>query len=359
MADIDFYTTTRCQLRCTYCYQGRWSAAQEEMYNRMLQHSDPISIDDAERAVQQLCKPGNFVCFTGGEPLINWRWMLEVMERVEQYGVRFGLFTNGPLLTKVPDELIARLSQVQISLDGPAHIHDSYRGEGVYKGALKGRDALYDVWLGKDMMPTGGSEVFARMTVPPTSDLYESILGLSRDYRNIYWQFQNGPNLPKMDVVARRLQLRKAVYLWLSHLRTDEYLQLVPFQNTINALRGLTQDECMGSEHKGCACKAGWDFISVFNDGVYYDCPEQVLKPHAVLGSIETGLERIHNVEDVPQAQHCLECPEHTICGTRCLYYSGGDYCKVILPYIKLMREVAPTVEDLAFPITENFEHIF
>jgi len=355
--DIDLYTTTSCNLRCIYCYQGRHTPEQEALYRRMKAFDKPISLDDAEEAVIQLCSPGDFVCFTGGEPLVNPDWMLAVMQRVEKYRVRFGLFTNGTLIHRTPVDLLRRLDQVQISLDGPADIHNQYRGPDVYEKALEGRRLLEQVWEDyphhSDLEPL----VWARMTVPPTADLFYNLSGLAEDYDHIYWQFQNGPDLDPMDVKARVEQTNRVIDLWLERLRTDDRLWLAPLETTIDAIRKGGVDK--GPDNIGCGCKAGWYFISVFSDGNYYDCPEQIMQSYARLGSIKDGLTTIHNVPDVPQAQHCLKCPEWEICGTRCLYYSGGDYCRVLLPYYRRMREVEPTISDVHIEQPPNFEAVF
>jgi hypothetical protein len=61
--------------------------------------------------------------------------MVEVMQRFPHW--RFQLQTNGTLLDDLPEWVLARLSNVLVSIDGGEAITDGYRGRGIYRQVLK------------------------------------------------------------------------------------------------------------------------------------------------------------------------------------------------------------------------------
>ena len=128
-----------CNLNCTYCFasQGKYKG------DRAL-----MSLEVGKRALDFLIENSGTrhnleVDFFGGEPLMNWEVVKELVaygrEREKETGknFRFTLTTNGVL---VDDEVIdfcnKEMHNVVLSLDGRKEVHDrlrkNYRGEGSY-----------------------------------------------------------------------------------------------------------------------------------------------------------------------------------------------------------------------------------
>lgn len=121
--------TTACNIACTYCYEEgiKSQHMNDEVVDAVVAWLERRVVEDGITEIN----PGLF----GGEPLMRPKTLLRLMDRfnamMESHGASgyFYCSTNGVLLT---DELAARLSarglkQIQISLDGPAHIHDLRR----------------------------------------------------------------------------------------------------------------------------------------------------------------------------------------------------------------------------------------
>lgn len=123
---LDLNIIQKCNLRCKYCY------------SKVSGISPVMSTKIARKAVDFItefsdCKQLS-VSFYGGEPLLNFQVIKSSMEYASKkaeekgYPVQFNITTNGTLLT---DDLITFFAQyhtnIEISIDGPASIHDAMR----------------------------------------------------------------------------------------------------------------------------------------------------------------------------------------------------------------------------------------
>lgn len=120
--------TEACNFRCTYCYEdfalGRMLTQVREGVKELVRRYR------REHGIEKLT-----VAWFGGEPLVAF----DVIEELSTYFLEFcaeegidysaGITTNGLLLTPDVAERCAQLgiSHYQITLDGPAHTHDSSR----------------------------------------------------------------------------------------------------------------------------------------------------------------------------------------------------------------------------------------
>ncbi|MBI3206999.1 MAG: radical SAM protein [Myxococcales bacterium] len=119
--------TQVCNARCPFCSR----------------HGGPagVSTEAALDLVDQLASVGcRRVHFTGGEPLTRADLSV-ILSRVRQRQMTSSVNTNGVLLTERPS-VIERADAFLVSLDGPAAIHDAYRGAGSHDRTLAGLAAL-------------------------------------------------------------------------------------------------------------------------------------------------------------------------------------------------------------------------
>ena len=123
--------TYACNLGCHYCVQGN-----------LPKMSDSITHKTAKNTLCWLAQMVDLVqpkritvCFFGGEPLLNYPILLELMQGCRDIAdslkldICFTLVTNGTLLSgkRVEDLKKGGISRIMISLDGPKDIHDSRR----------------------------------------------------------------------------------------------------------------------------------------------------------------------------------------------------------------------------------------
>ena len=125
--------TEFCNLSCRYCLDG----SETYLRNERSRMTTETAVRSLRKCLDQLNPNGHLeVSFFGGEPLLNWEGIKEVIGRCEgelkpQFPgnrITYHLTTN---LTVCPDDLIAYIRDYNIAvvaeIDGPADIHDQVR----------------------------------------------------------------------------------------------------------------------------------------------------------------------------------------------------------------------------------------
>src|SRR5512135_3068163 len=129
--EIIFSLTNRCNLRCAMCQIP--AGPQKE-----------LSTDEAKRLISDasLLHPQSFV-FSGGEPLLRDD-IFDLIAFATRLKSNTCLTSNGTLINeKIAGKLSdAGIGVVNISIDGREDIHDSLRGKGNFKKALRGIECL-------------------------------------------------------------------------------------------------------------------------------------------------------------------------------------------------------------------------
>jgi len=133
---IDVEITSKCNLRCKYCY----------LYNSSGDTGIDLSTEEWLQFFDELgkCSLMN-ICIAGGEPFIR-NDLKELINGIVKNKMRFSILSNGTLIT---DDIAYFLSKtgrcnfIQISIDGSnPSIHDACRGVGSFKKAIKGIQIL-------------------------------------------------------------------------------------------------------------------------------------------------------------------------------------------------------------------------
>lgn len=135
--------TKKCNLRCLHCYLDAGKPAENELTNE--------EIKTLINATKQ--EGGVSLAIGGGEPLLR-NDCLDILEYALSCDLLVSLGTNATL---IDDNLAVQLAdlpiKIQISLDGATEgVHDSIRGRGSYRAAVKGIDALVQKGKAGDMV---------------------------------------------------------------------------------------------------------------------------------------------------------------------------------------------------------------
>jgi radical SAM protein with 4Fe4S-binding SPASM domain len=153
---LSLLTSEACNLGCTYCIAG------ENMRAATAKHGAMMKWNVAQRAVDWYVSTASqkaqlFINFSGGEPLINWNVVRQVLEYTKRTypqhfeRVRFTINTNATLVTH---EIAGTLKEYQVevgtSLDGTPDSSDLIRiGKATQRGVsdkiLRGWKTLADV----------------------------------------------------------------------------------------------------------------------------------------------------------------------------------------------------------------------
>jgi SynChlorMet cassette radical SAM/SPASM protein ScmE len=135
---VELAITNRCNLRCRYCY---YFASPSDVGADLPTKEWLHFIDEMGR-----CSVMN-VILAGGEPFFR-EDLPEIISRIVQNRMRFGILTNGTLITEDMAKVLAstkRCDWVQVSIDGsiPA-THDACRGPGSFRKAMEGIHRLQE-----------------------------------------------------------------------------------------------------------------------------------------------------------------------------------------------------------------------
>lgn len=122
--------TERCFLRCQMCGQNGPQGRLRDQPAKDRQRVNPIVYDRMCNEIEQWrLKP--LVKFTGGEPLLEWKTLKPVIERLSAAGCVVKLNTNGVLLKnpRVAEEMVTSgVHYLSVSVDGDEETHSLVRG---------------------------------------------------------------------------------------------------------------------------------------------------------------------------------------------------------------------------------------
>lgn len=129
---VDIELTSRCNLRCRYCY----------FFNNPAVEYKDLPTEDWLQFFDELGSLGVMnLSLAGGEPFIR-EDLKALLEGIVHNRMRFSLLSNGAL---IDDEMAAflagtgRCDHVQVSVDGSKpESHDPARGKGSFDGAVRG-----------------------------------------------------------------------------------------------------------------------------------------------------------------------------------------------------------------------------
>lgn len=121
---VSWQITERCNLRCKYC--DYWMGKKEE----------ELTTQEIFKIIDELHSLGTLgISFTGGEPLLRGD-IGEILTYAKIKNIITKINTNGLLIPEKIRE-IKGAEQINLSFDGPEHIHDQIRGLGSYKALLE------------------------------------------------------------------------------------------------------------------------------------------------------------------------------------------------------------------------------
>jgi len=332
--ELQLLTTLKCNLKCSYCSLGVGDVLGSQTQVR-------YSVEQLAAFVERhLADKEVVVTFYGGEPTLNRPLMTEVMQRFPHW--RYQLQTNGTLLDDVPAPVLARLSNVLVSIDGGEAITDGYRGRGVYRQVLKNARAVRDA--------IGGS-VTARVTWGNPATTFDELDALVADdspFDYLYWQFVAGEQYDGDSCARRRAVLARLVARFFE--RSDRLLPLIP-------LMGIVRNKLLpGRAHELYAgrtqCRVSTHLINVMPDGSIYPCPDMMYEPAMRMGSIQDNWLRPSPLQQT-SAMPCAGCEAYAWCRGNCMKNLYLGYVKndasyraqVVEPICELLRFIGREVD--------------
>lgn len=303
---FNVWVTRKCNLKCTYCYEGLQKPDTKLERNVALE-----IIEFVERYTKERKESSISINFHGGEPLIAFDTIQyianEINRRFKTVKVNYGLTTNGTLLN---DEIIESLSKMMpyglsISIDGNKQIHDTNRkfsnGQGSYE--------VIEKKLKKIVSKIPDCRARSTYNHNTITHLSESVIHLidqgfktvvaAGDYYDSLWEDSDE------DILRREIS------------KLAEYYKTLPNKNEIR-INLLDKTLIQYSP-----CQGGITSINIDVDGKIYPCIVAVGNSEYEIGSVSSGIDtkKVNNILDFGTEMHeeCKECPINECCnGVRC-----------------------------------------
>ena len=295
--------TRKCNMKCDYCF--------EDSEYRKLSH---MPFDIAKKAIDsfftaQTNEPDWGITFTGGEPLLNFGLLKDVVVYIDSKGlkVKYRIKTNATLMdNEKMDFLIKNNFKIQVSLDGNEKAHDTHRKFANGKGSFEIVDKTIRRLIEKDY----GSSVSISGTLTSQTVKY---INNSYEQLSSYDGIRNYSLKPVMSnshhQYAFTLEDHKLVYF--SNLKNKQYL----IQSGSKMLNPKTNTNI---------CGIGIWNITLDVDGKIYPCYRMCGDMKYFMGDVNLlevpfklpkNLEGIYRINDF---KHCSICYFNNICRIGC-----------------------------------------
>ncbi len=309
-----------CNLACEYCFAG-----EGEYHGRRAL----MSLEVGKKALDFLvANSGNRinleVDFFGGEPLMNWQVVKELveygrsLEEPNNKKFRFTLTTNGVLLNDEIMEFADReMANIVLSIDGRREVHDRMR-------PFRGGQGSYDIIVPKFLKVAesrGQTGYYVRGTFTRNNlDFSEDVLHLADlGFRQISvepvvaqpsdaWAIRES-DLPKLKEEYDKLALEM-----IKRRREGSGFNFFHF------MIDLEGGPCVAKRLSGCG--SGTEYLAVTPWGDLYPCHQFVGNEKFLMGNVEEGITR----EEIRDEFKCCNVYAKDKC-RRCFakfYCSGG-----------------------------------
>lgn len=289
--------THRCNLNCSYCYETHKGVKDMDVeFAKQLIRDEAAFVKHSDKFEEIQ------IDFMGGEPLINFPLIKEIVEWLKTGGIDVPWIcfasTNATLITPEIADWLENNKQYIIlgaSYDGDSAMQSKNRGTDNYNIDL---DFFHRLWPDQTI----------QMTISPDTlqSLAKGVLDVQRKGYRIAASLAQGVEWTEKDALKYREQLiiLKEAYLSDTSLKPlNRLVKLLDVHNSSNRIRKQVQ-----------LCGSGVNMITYDIDGSRYGC--HMFTP-IVLGSNALGIDGIEwDDPDIMSDDYCNECVLRNFCPT-------------------------------------------
>ncbi len=318
---ITLHVAHACNIKCAYCfahggdYGGQPGVMQPDVAHQAVRWALDSSIPFRRCQID----------FFGGEPLLNFELIGEVVPFAREYArkvgvdVSFGITTNGSLMTEEINQfLMDEEFQIKVSIDGSAAVQNRLRK---FHDGSDTHDVVAENVRKLTERSSDRVAVHATMT---SFNMDGEAIG--RDLEEL-----GAAHVELAPVVASP----KAPYAFREeHLPELKRGLRKQSQRELKSILGGTLDRGFFDEYierlmrraKAChGCHGGKTFFAVAADGAIYFCSSLADSPDFKMGDVFTGLDgqvqdEINETFHVDNRSDCRTCWARNLCGGGCLF---------------------------------------
>jgi uncharacterized protein len=339
------HLTEACNLNCRYCYHAEWDVkpGKKEVMRSDVAHRAVDFLFDHAGELEEVV-----LVFFGGEPLLNFKVIPEVVDYANQKAsetgkkINFAITTNGTLLTQeIIDFFQDKNIGITVSIDGFENVHDRYR-------RFPDGSPSYGILIPKIKNLLNHSEkrpAVARVTLVEDPNKVPQILDhlLDLGFAEVgFAPVTTGHSDYQLSRHDMDLLLGEFQNLSQKFLHAAEERKLYGFSNIIDMLVSLHQGEVMNYP-----CGAGLGLFSVDPDGRLYLCQRFTGENEFCMGDIFNGFNQKKLGEFRAQAEisnkaDCNQWWVRTICTGGCYHEAcvrEGNHLKPNLHYCEWIKQ--------------------
>lgn len=346
--------SSRCNLRCSYCYNG--------VDFREHNHIPQMTLEVAEILHKSLL---NFdekfikLIWHGGEPLLRgidfYKSIIGIQQKLiaefPQIHFENSVMSNGTLVT---DEWVSFFAEnkwrLGISIDGPPQIHNKFRVDvkqmGSFERAISGKILAEKAGISPGMIAVITSET---VKYPP-EQVYSFLKSIATGFDlSPCWEASCDGVKPEYSVEPSQFSKFMCDIFDLWWMEDDPQMNIRLFKNLLHGVLGGRPSNC--AFNGSCA-----KFIAVDADGSVYPCGKFAGIQEFHLGNIlyeplneiikgEKYLSYLNKAYDIPMK--CKECKWLKACHNGCTYdkYRGNGEFDEFTPFCETWKTILEHIE--------------
>jgi len=302
--ELQLFTTLECNKSCKYCSEGVGDVLNS-------QTKIGYTLDQLDLFVQtHFPNKEIIVTFYGGEPLLNPKFIADVMIRFPLW--RCQLQTNGTLLDTLSPFVLNRFDNILVSIDGDKEVTDLYRGEGTYETI---NNAIGSV---RDLIP---GYMTGRCTWANPLPKAEDILHILNFFEYVYFQFPHNEWVYTQEYIDH---MKRALSHLVDYFLTSKLIKIIPLMAFArNMLFPSRAKELCGGKTQ---CRVSSHLFNILPDGTITSCPDYAYNKKMTHGSVVDNMcekNPLQYVDSFP----CKDCVAFDVCKVNCV--KGFHQCYV------------------------------
>jgi uncharacterized protein len=342
---LDIVVSQQCNLACKYCFTPESNGTNV--------NPGLLSVQVAKKSIDFLLqRSGNkqdiFVCFFGGEPLINFEvikttvwYALKECKKLNK-SIHFSMTTNGTLLNDEVIEFIKNYRiKLQISLDGDSYSQNLNRpyvdGSETYSAIVNNLKKLECRKLKYSARAT-----ISKLTINSITSNFEHLVKLG--FSNIHFESAFGSKggifiNDKTEIEQIQKQYFAIAKKIIENYRTDELSNFTTLTDPLSKIAS--------AKKVNYSCGIGRGYVSVDVNGNIFLCHRLVGHQKFHMGNVMEDtfstiwFEFIKNRMNVNERKTCKKCWARYICGGGCYainYESNNDITIPTAAYCHLKK---------------------
>jgi uncharacterized protein len=351
---IVFCPSYSCNLRCTYCFQTDLPSNPNKFMSSKI-------LDDSINAAKELSKERSgkvdSVELFGGEPLLlkNKSALKKIFKFAQEKDAPITIVTNGVLAGDLIDVLLPvkeKILMLQITVDGPAEIHDKRRIFPSGKGSFDKISESIDKLLKNNIRAN------IRVNIDNTNigylpKFYEYLSKkkwLKHPYFNIMLALVTDHSTLDYDdvIIPEEKLLEKLIKIYDKYPELEEtfgFYKFKPLRHILDLIKGAPN-----VSPKFVNCESNLLEMIIFcPDGYIYACGESLGHPEYAIGKFSPNIEfypekkKLWTERTILNIEKCRKCKFAPLCGGGCAFASILIYKNNSKPICERYQQVLDT----------------